>query len=100
MSLGDVLGAGDPDGRRLSHRGGDRKLHRGDQGQASSSGSIRTAVFCRIKGEKREAPAAGEIFRAEGPRGHAPEAGGGGARGAEGGQDPEAGHLRRVRPLL
>ena len=38
------------DGRRLSHRGGDRELHRGDQGPASSSGSIRTAVFLPHRG--------------------------------------------------
>ena len=61
LSLARRAGAGDPDGRRLSDRGGDRELHRGDQGQIKQW-KYSTAVFLPHRGEKREAPEAGEIF--------------------------------------
>ncbi len=59
-----------------------------------------SAVMLPHTGEAREAPGAGRDIRAEGPRRHAAQTGGGRARRAQGGEEPQGGDLCRVRPLL
>ena len=62
LSLADVLGAGDADGRRLPDRGGARGHDRADEGKIKQW-PYSTRALPPHPGETREAPRAGEIFR-------------------------------------
>ena len=90
----------DPDGRRLRDRGAGRQRASKRKRRRSRSGRTRRRSSCRTPGEKREAPEPGEIFRQPDLAATLRKLVEAEQQARAAGQEPEGGHLRRVRPLL
>ena len=92
-------GSRDPDGRGVPDRGADRRRDRGREGAHQAVEILHRGL---PPSPRRRAGGAGRGrgLRPARPRRHAPQAGRGRARGTANGEEPEAGDLRRIRPLL